>query len=119
MGVLPFFEVLDWDRASVRVWPYELDHITERLRGIPQQMVTEMKEQVCVCIYIYILRQFANQKLQASVTVLGTFPGTPPGCGISSTLKLMSTTKEKGLSRGFSHCVTQLVTKQHGESPHD
>ena len=47
-GVLPFFEVLDWDRASVRVWPYDLDHITERLRGIPQQLVTEMKEQVCV-----------------------------------------------------------------------
>jgi len=48
VGVLPFFEVLDWDRTSVRVWPSDLDHIRERLRGIPQQMVTEMKEQVCV-----------------------------------------------------------------------
>ena len=78
VGVLPFFEVLDWDRASVRVWPYDLDHITERLRGIPQQMVAEMKEQVCMekglSLGLHPVVVFCL------LTSLGIFPGIPPQC---------------------------------------
>jgi glucuronyl/N-acetylglucosaminyl transferase EXT2 len=44
--VLPFSEVLDWPRATVRVWLGLLREGVGRIRNLPDVKVTEMREQV-------------------------------------------------------------------------
>lgn len=44
--VLPFSEVIDWTRASVRVWLGLWSQGMERIRDLPEKKVFEMREQV-------------------------------------------------------------------------
>ena len=44
--VLPFSEVIDWTRASVRVWSHDLGGVVGDVRAIPDMMAREMKDQV-------------------------------------------------------------------------
>ncbi|CAI8051264.1 Exostosin-2 [Geodia barretti] len=48
--VLPFSEVLDWTRASIRVWQGLWEEGMSRLRDLPDKKVFEMREQV---LYLY------------------------------------------------------------------
>ena len=51
--VLPFSEVLDWSRASIRVHPHDVDQLFNILEKISDEQETELREQVS--IYIIIL----------------------------------------------------------------
>ena len=43
--MLPFSEVIDWSRVSVRLWGEELGHIAEILQAYPDE--EELRHQVC------------------------------------------------------------------------
>ena len=44
--VLPFSEVLDWPRASVRIWWGQWREGMATVRNLPEKRVSEMREQV-------------------------------------------------------------------------
>ena len=44
--VLPFSEVLDWSRASIRVHPHDVDQLFNILEKISDEQETELREQV-------------------------------------------------------------------------
>ena len=44
--VLPFSEVLDWSRASIRVHPHDVHKLFDILERISDEQETELREQV-------------------------------------------------------------------------
>ena len=44
--VLPFSEVLDWSRASIRVHPHDVYQLFDILEKISEEQETELREQV-------------------------------------------------------------------------
>lgn len=59
--VLPFSEVLDWSRASIRVHPHDVYQLFDILEKISDEQETELREQVSkgipftyIMIYTYV-----------------------------------------------------------------
>lgn len=63
--VLPFSEVIDWLRVSVRVWSHELGDVVGILRAIPDMMTREMREQV-----LYLYRRYFSSMAAITMTTL-------------------------------------------------
>ena len=80
---LPYSDVLDWTLASIKCPSCELEEVVEKLRSIPEAMVTEWRSQV---LYLYN-RYFSSMAaiVMATLDILDerVFPISSRSYGVS------------------------------------